>query len=351
MNNDLDSLLSGSITPFEWCQEVIKEQEKEIYSSLTSPKDFNHIVKARVQRIHQYLKQQGVTSFQELSAATVHEPLKEALHTLYRHLQATPAWKPSTNKPLSGDELNEAFKDLHVNQVTPPYSQCDRKFNDPQINGQIYALYSFIPSKTVQPDADGLYGFIKIRGVFSRIEEAEEKSKELIQYFSANQIFICEVGKPVPLEQELKAKENIMYVDHPDREEHNVKLAQLVGDQTLKEKKEIEQILEREKMLKEDVTKKPEDKDPLDKYIELHVKRATNSFSYIKGKDQLENMKNIILKTREEIADMDKQYPRLKDEYIDHYTKAKQETGIDKATDEMALYIKEHVMKDYGLEF
>ena len=346
---DLNILLSGSITPFDWCQEIIKQQEKEVYSSLTSPKDFNHIVKTNVHNIHRYLKQQGITSFKELN--TAHEPFKETLNILYKYLRENPTWKPNTGKPLSNDELNNAFKDLHVDQVDPSYITCDRKFNDPQINGQIYALYSFIPSKNVEPDSDGLYGFIKIRGVFGRIEEAEEKSKELIQYFSANQIFICEVGKPTPLEQELKTKENVRFVDHPNREEQNIKLADLIGDQTLKEKKEIENILEREQLLKDDVAKKPEDKNPLDKYIELHVKRATNSFSYVKGEKQLENMKNIIIKTREEIASMDEKYPNLKDEYIDHYSKAKQETGIDQATDEMALYIKEHVMKDYGLEF
>lgn len=347
--NHFDILLSGDITPFDWCQGIIQQQEKQIYTSLTSSKDFNHIVKTHVYNIHQYLKERGLTSFKELNAP--YEPFKEALNILYKYLLDNPAWKPSTSKPLSNDEVNDAFKDLHVDQVVPSYITCDRKFNDPQINGQTYALYSFIPSKTVQPDSDGLYGFIKIRGVFSRIEEAEERSKELIQYFSANQIFICEVGKPVPLEQELKTKKNVTYIDHPNREEQTLKLADLVGDQTLKEKKEIENILERKKLLKDDVAKTPQDKTPIDKYIELHVKRATNSFSYIKGQKQLENMKNIIIKTREEIADMDNKYPNLKDEYIEHYSKAKQETGIDQATDEMALYIKEHVMKDYGLEF
>lgn len=42
-----------------------------------------------------------------------------------------------------------------------------------------------------------------------------------------------------------------------------------------KRKKQIEEIKHREELLKADVTKNPNDKDPLQKYIELNHKRAT----------------------------------------------------------------------------
>ena len=352
-NNILSNLWDDSISPSEWCEQIIKEQKKEVYTSLTAPKDFNHIVKANVLNLHRYLREQGITSFKDLDSAeqTAYAPFKEALRLLYGYLQTTPSWKPSVEQPLAGEALDHAFKDLHVNQVVSPYLKCDRKFADPQINGQNYALYSFTPSNGVKPDSDGLYGFIKVRGVFGRIEEAEERSKELIQYFSANQVFICDVGKPVPLEHELTNKENIIEIDHPDREEKNIKFAELIGDQTIKEKKEIENILKKEELLKADVAKGPEDKDPIQKYIELIHKRATCAYLYTQHQEKMEETKNIILRTRQQIADMDLQHPNLKDEYMEHYLNTAKECGIDKATDNMAVMIKNYIGRDPDLGF
>lgn len=348
--NELDILLSTSMSATEWCEKIITEQKHQLYTSLTAPKYFNHVVKEYIKTIHTHLKKnRGITSFKELNNSE--GKVKEALTILYKYIQANPFWRPSSDKPLCGEELDHAFEDLHVNQVAA-FVKCDRKFNDPAINGQNYALYSFVPSESVKPDSEGLYGFIKIRGVFNRIEEAEEKSKELIQYFSANNIFICEVGKPTPLEEEVKAKENVIYVDNPEQQEgYKLKLSELVADQTLKDKKNIEDVLKRKQLLEADVANSPENRDPIDKYIELHVKRATNSFAYTKGQKQLDSMKNTVIKARKEIAEMDEQYPSLKDEYIKHYEDSKKDSGIDQANDEMALYIKEHVVKDYGLDF
>ena len=341
-DNYYDDLLSQSITPAAWCDAIFKEQKNVVYTALTNPKDLNHIVKTNISTILSYLRQRDITSFKEIDEK--YEPLKDALNILYKYLQSTP-WKPSPLEPLTGKALNDAFEDLCINRVS--YATCDRKYNDPEINGQTYALYSFIPSKGVQPDSDGFYGFIKIRGVFGRIQEAEEKAKDLIQYFSANQIFICQVGKPSPVEKELKNKENVLDIDHPKREE---KFSELITDQTLKEKREIEEILQKEEDLKADVAKGPGDKSPLQKYIELVQKRATCSYLYTQHKQKLAETKETVLRARAQIADMDSEYPDLKDEYMDHYLQKIKDSGIDKATDDMALMIKNYVGKD-DLEF
>lgn len=353
MNNNLNDLLCGSVSAVEWCEEIIKTQKKEIYHSLTNPKDLNHIVKAEVCNIHGYFKKHGITSLADLPATKVNLRVKTALNILYNFLKSSTTWKASLEKPLTDEQLNDAFNELYINQVvdSSSYIKCDRKFNDPQICGQNYALYSFNPSKGVIPDSDGIYGFIKIRGIFNRLEEADEKSKELIQYFSANQIFICKVGQPVPLQNEIKNKDNIIEIDHPDREEKTAKFAELIGDQTLKEKKQIEEIKQREKLLKADVTKNPNDKDPLQKYIELNHKRATLAYMYNRYKTELEDSKNKIIISRAQIADMDAKYPNLKHEYMDHYRKASEECGIDKATDDMAVMIKTYIAEDPDLGF
>jgi hypothetical protein len=339
----MESLLSKTISASEWCNQIIKQQEKEVYTSLTNPMDMNHIVKSAVQDILEYLKLQGNASMKEVDNTMC----KEALSILIPYLRQHEVWKPSKAKPLINDELEQAFEDLYIDK----YLKVDRKYNDPEINGQTYALFSFTPSLTATPDQHGLYGFIKIRGTFSRLEEAEEKSKELIQYFSANKIFVCKTGTPIPLQEKLNNIENIVEVDDDQRDAECVRFQELAKEQGLKEKQAIEEIKQREEELKRDVQQDPNDKEPIQIYLELIHKRATCAYLYTQHKQKLEETKNIIIATRKKIADMDVKYPNLKDEYMEHYQKSCKNNGIDKAEDEMALYIKKFVGNDTDLGF
>jgi hypothetical protein len=340
----MDTLLTETISAVEWCEQVIKKQEKEVYTSLTNPRDLNHVVKSSVQSILDHLKAQGKTGMKEVENLK----LKEALSILVPYLRKHESWKPSKAKPLTEEELEYAYSDLYIDK----YIKVDRKFTDRQIRGQNYALFSFNPSNGAQPDTDGVYGFIKVRGAFNRIEEAEEKSKELIQYFSANQIFVCEIGSPTPLQHRLENKENVVEVDHPDRDsEENLKYADLVKDQTTKEKQQIEEIKKKVEYLKEDVTKDPNEKEPLQIYLELNQKRATGAYLYTQHLEKLEEMKTIVLRARKQIADMDEEYPDLKNEFMDHYRKTCEECGINKAEDNMAVMIKKYFGEDPDLGF
>lgn len=339
----LSELLSENTNATEWCDKIIKKQEQEVYTSLTNPKDMNHIVKNSIQNILDYLKSLGKTKVQEVENAKI----KEVLSILVPYLRKNEVWKPSKSKPLTDEELEYAFTDLYIDK----YVKADRKFNDPDINGQTYSLFSFTPSQTAQPDENGLYGFIKVRGTFNRIEEAEEKSKELIQYFSANKIFVCKTGTPVPLQNEVKNLENVVEVDDPNRDEDSLRFQELAKEQGLKEKQAMEEIKHREEQLKRDVEQDPNDKEPLQIYLELVHKRATCAYLYMQHKQKLEETKNIIISTREKIAKMDEEHPNLKDEYMNHYRESCKKNGIDKAEDEMALYIKKFVGEDSDLGF
>jgi hypothetical protein len=321
----MNTLLSENSTAQQWCQEIISKQEQVIYNSLTSPRDFNHIVKESAQKIINFLKEND-----NIKA-------REALTILINYLKSHEVWKPSKENPLIDEELDQAYSNLCIEK----FIKCDRKFADPPLRGQNYALFSFNPTNEASPDKDGFYGFIKIRGVFNRLEEAQEKSKELIQYFSANQIFLCEIGVPTPLQKELKDKENIIEVQHPDEEE---KYKELVLEQGLKEKKAMEEIKQKAELLLEDVTKDPTDVEPLQHYINLKYKKADLYSKYILRKNEMEKIKEIVIKVRKELVNMDKNHPNLKQEYMDHYVKTCEERGIDPTTDEMALMIKKFMM-------
>jgi hypothetical protein len=337
----IQDLISKTVTPSEWCGEIFKKQALEVYSSQTSPSDLNHIVKKATQSLIDYLKSQEKTCMKEVDNSSI----KEALSLLIDYLRTNSEWKPLKAKPLCEEELEHAFTDLYVRK----YIKGDRKFKDPEIRGQNYALFSFTPSSTAQPDQNGLYGFIKVRGTFNRVEEAEEKSKELIQYFSANQIFVCETGSPVPLQKQLK--ENVVEVENPHKDENSLKFQDLIKEQGLKEKQQIEEIKQREEELRRDVQKDPKDKSNTQIYIELNHKRATAAYLYNQHKQKLEETKNVVISARKQIAEMDEKYPELKDKYIEHYRETCAKTGIDKASDDMAVMIRKYIGEDPDLGF
>jgi hypothetical protein len=339
----MDALLSETITASEWCEEIIKKQEKVTYDSLTSPRDLNHIVKAGAQEIVNYLKSEGIAGMKEVNNSKV----KEALLILLTYIRKHEVWKPSKAKPLTEEELEEAFKDLYVDR----YVRSDRRFNDPEVRGQNYALFSFTPGKDVKPDPDGIYGFIKIRGAFNRLEQAEEKSKELIQYFSANQIFVCEIGTPTPLQSKLSSTEFVTEVDNPNKNQEALKYSDIIKEQSLKEKQQIEEIKRKEEELRKDVQKDPNEKEPMQVYLELRQKLATAAYLYTEHSKKLEEMKELVIKSRKEISDMDVEYPNLKSEYVEHYRKTCSERGIDKATDNMAVMIKKFYTEEIDLPF
>lgn len=338
----IDTLLKETIPVTEWCDQIIKQQEEVVYNSLTNPSDLNHLVKDMVQNILNYLKSQGKCSMTEVDNIK----LKEALGILLQYLRKHESWKPSRAKPLNDEELEKAYNDLYIDK----YLMVDRKFTDPPLQGQNYAIFSFNPSNKAQPDPDGVYGFIKVRGSFNRLEEAEEKAKELIQYFSANQIFVCAIGKPTPIHDKIVDLDRVVEVDNPNKNE-DVKYMDLIKEQSIKEKQQIEEIKQREKKLKEDVTKDPTDKDPMQIYIEMIQKRATCTYLYEQHKIKLEEMKNHIIATRKNLLEMDEKYPTLKNEYLDHYQKTSKECGLDKATDAMAVMIRQHIETEPDLGF
>lgn len=374
------NLMLDHVSVENWCKRVIELQERKYpeYSSLTSPTDLNHVVKKAASEIIDFLKstvhpknpsqsdglraesasrhsEGGLEAPREDQRSPrdqdfeVHGKAKQALNVLISYLKQHEVWKPNQEKPLYDKQLDQAYNDLYMPVYT--YTKADRKFADPPVRGQNYALFSFQPTKGATPDNNGIYGFIKIRGAYNRLEDVEEKSKELIQYFSAHQLFAVEVGTPTPLKKRLENKDMITEIEHPDANHDMNVYSDLVRDQTTKEKQQIEEIKRKTEELKADVQKGPDDKEPIQRYLELVQKRATAAYVYTQHREKLAEYKTVVLATRKQITDMDKQYPNLKNEYLDHYTKTCRETGIDQAVDNMAVMIKQYYGEDPDLGF
>lgn len=341
----VDSLLNDeNVDVSEWSNRLFKKQEAIVYDSLTAVRDFNHVVKSEAQKIMDRLRLQN-------DSESAEKRLQEALSLLLNYLKSNRTWKPASDQPpLTMAETAEAFKDLCVSR----YSKIDRKFDDPAVRNQSFGLYSFKPTIGAKPDADGNYGVLRLRGNYASEDEAQEKAKELIQYNSANKIFVVEVGRPAFVKEKLLQTRDVIEVDESDNGDANddtVKYLDLIKEDSLKHKKQMEEIRLREKELIADVSKSPEDRDPLDTYIELNKKRGTLAFHYKSFSAKVDEIKASIIKVRQQIADMDSDHPNFKHEYVAYYEKQLEASGVKVSTDAMAMQIKESFNADPDLGF
>ena len=106
---------------------------------------------------------------------------------------------------------------------------------------------------------------------------------------------------------------------------------------SIKEKKELEQqqvkdIKEREELLLAE--SKRESPDEYENYITLRVKKAQLSFTYLEHLKKSDEIKNIILKTRLEVNQMDEDNPTFKETYYEKYMKAREDAGIKESKEE-----------------
>ena len=105
-------------------------------------------------------------------------------------------------------------------------------------------------------------------------------------------------------------------------------------------------LAESEKARKDDGKSDP-DIDPYDEYITLSVKKAQLSWTFLEHLKKLKEVREIILKTRVSLSNMDEDYPEFKDKYFEKYMDARKKSGLDEkvrdAQDNFMKYMVEDV--------
>lgn len=252
-------------------------------------------------------------------------------------------------QPLTEDQVQAAMQALVVeSNIVEKFPQLERQFADPPIPLQTYSLVSFVPSKGATPDKDGFYGFAKIRGTYATPQEAVERSEFLIRNVdSYHQIYTAYVGRPFPITNDPKFAQSVKEVDIKK------KAVEVISDDVKtkrdKEKAEMEEIKEREKRLL-DQTKPDFVPDPKEQYTVLKVKKAQLVWGYSQTMKQLEKMKESIIKTREQIKEMDEQNPEFSKEYYERYMKARRDAGIPDEHNTEENFVK-YMVEDIDLGF
>ena len=255
---------------------------------------------------------------------------------------------PQTHPSLNDEQCDKAFRECFVNSLLD--LAYERKYADPGIVGQKYSLHSFIPSKGASPDKDGIYGMLKIRGTFATIEETNEKAEDLIRnHDSYHKIYHGFVGKPMPLTVKSDWSQSIEEVDIQKQTSKIIR--EDIKEKRAEEKKQVEEIREREQNLREAVEQ--EATDPYEQYTMLRVKKAQIIWGYLEHRTKLKELEDVFTKTLAEIKEMDEEDDDYSKKYMQKYIDAREKAGIphddksfmqflDTEVDDIEEYAKKH---------
>lgn len=227
---------------------------------------------------------------------------------------------------LSDDEVNEAKSVL---QKDIRFAQVEQHFADPVQFGQKICLVSFIPSKGAKPDKDNIYGMMKVRGVYSTEDEANDRAEFLIRNVdSYHEIYHCYVGRPFPITTSEAFSNEVKSIDIKQ------KTTDIISEDILTQKKnerqQIDEIKQKEKALMEE-SKKAQNNEPLDpfeQYITEQVKRAQLIWTYVETQKKMTTMKENIEKSTKTIKDYDVENPDFYQKYKTRYYEARKEAGL-----------------------
>ena len=234
-------------------------------------------------------------------------------------------WRPEQVPSLTESQSIEAVKELNNTYFTDKFPRVDRTYADPSLPMQYIGLISFTPAKGATPNENGVFGFAKLRGNFASEIDANQRAEYLIKNVdSHHQIYHTYVGRPFPITTSSQYSAKTEEIDI--RKEMTKSISENVRSKKEDDEKTMKDMIEREEKLKEDVKK--EEVDPYDQYITLQVKKAQLSWTYLEHKKKMDEIRGIIIKSREELKNMDSEFPDFRDKYFEKYMKARKDAGI-----------------------
>lgn len=239
---------------------------------------------------------------------------------------------------LSENEVASAMQELNITNFTKKFPRVEKFYADPVLPGQTYSLVSFVPAKGATPDSDGVYGMVKVRGTFATEDEAMLRAEHLIRNVdSYHSIYHTYVGRPFPLAKTRK------YISETSEVDIKKKAVESTSEEVRKKRDEERQVMkeieERQQELFKDVEKKEE--DPYEVYTELMVKKAQLSWTYSETLKKMEDMKKNIIKSREQLKNMDEQSDEYRKQYMDRYMEARRKAGLPDDDNSFIKYMAE----------
>lgn len=232
--------------------------------------------------------------------------------------------------PLNDEQSTQAVAQLYDNVSIQTFPRVERRYADPPITNQNYALVSFVPSVDAKPDEEGCYGCMKIRGVFATLDEADERAEFIVKNVDSYQsILTTFVGRPFPLiacdGEKYGAKLKKIDVDKKTEQV----ISKDIKQKREEESKEMADIKKREDNLKKDVARTVDEIPTDEVYTTLRVKRSQLIFTYMENKKKMDELRQLIWDTDAEVKTLDEKDSSYKQNYFEHYMEARKASGFN----------------------
>lgn len=266
-------------------------------------------------------------------------------------------------QPLTDKQYEEAAKDLIDDSfLRLNYKRYVKSRIDPRLADQNFYCFSFIPSKGAKPDNDGVFGVMKVRGVFKTPEEADEWARYLIANFDTyNRIMIGQVGCNFPVTNSISFSKQIENLkgDKGQLTEpvgDNSAFAEKDGRKVAEKCRKVEQEFNDEKknedddMLKEreeaekkasDEAKNPLPDDHLTRYIECRLDRGKILTEIQAWEKEKEKRMTILRRLEENIKRLDSIHPDYLEKGIAQYREMGEKYKYDVEPIVSKYFIKE----------
>jgi len=256
-------------------------------------------------------------------------------------------WKPNQEKiELTENEVEEAMIELNNVSFTSKFPKIDRTYSDPSLSMQHIGLISFTPAKGASPNSNGVYGFAKLRGNFATEQESDQRAEFLIRNVdSYHQIYHAYVGRPFPITSSSKYSFEKKEIDI--RKEMTESISSDIKQKKMDDAQTVQQIKNREEALIADTQKT--EVDSYDEYITLCVKKSQLSWTYLEHIKKIKEIKEIMLKTRIEIKNLENINPEYKEQYYEKYMNARKESGFKDSKEEIDNTFLQYLVEDVKL--
>ena len=255
-------------------------------------------------------------------------------------------WRPEQGaKALTEDEVKDAVSTLENVDFVNKFPRVDRTYADPQIPLQAVGLVSFTPAKGASPNENGVFGFAKLRGNYATTLEANQRAEEIIRNIdSYHQIYHTYVGRPFPITASSKYSAETNAIDI--RRDMTSSVSGAIKNKKKEDRNEIEDIKRREEKLLAESRQDPEDVDPYEEYITLRVKKAQLYWTYLEHHKKMKEVKDLIIQTRIDVAELDAKNPEFDKNYYQKYVKARDDVGLKVDKEEMAKNFMQFLVED-----
>lgn len=244
-------------------------------------------------------------------------------------------YQPSPKMTLSNKQTAAALK-----TNTASFPRLEQVWMDPPYRNNRFVSVSFVPCQGAKPDKKGMFGMLKVRGVYETDQEQKDHAESIVRNIDSYHIIAQgEVGRPLPIGPDLEGL--CRSVNAVDIKDHAVDtISKDIKTAREKERAAIEEVKAQERKLVEKAENEQKSgMEPMEHYIQLQVKRSNLIYAVIETLKRIKEYKASITSCVDAITEMDTKHPTYKSEYVERYKGAAHDAGIDDSDNNILRYM------------